>query len=201
MKCLLNLWLLPIQFMLLALLISEGSFWHFDHCKYCTLISLLYRISHYLLSWSPKGTFETLTLSSSTYLFLLTCSPEPWRVLLALWLLPILLTYLFAIKDISLLALLISEGWIWNFDYFLFNLSLCCSGYILTGFPDLWKGILKLWLLPILFMYLFAIQDIFYMLSWTQKDASRTLTIANSTYLFAIQDISLLALLISEGSI
>ncbi len=28
--------------------------------------------------------------------------------------------YLYAIKDISLLALLISEGSFWNFDYFLF---------------------------------------------------------------------------------
>ncbi len=82
------------------------------------LISLQIRLFFYLLSWSLKDTSETLTISYSTYLF--------------------------ANQDISLLALLISEGSFWNFDYCPFNLSLCYSGCLLTCSPYLWRVLLNL---------------------------------------------------------
>jgi hypothetical protein len=178
----------------LALLISEGSFWNLLTIYNSTylfiiqkifftcspdlwrvlltlwlmpnkLISLLYRISPYLLSWSPKGTFETLTLSSSTYLFLLNCSPEPWRVLLRLWLFPIkLISLLFRTSPYLLswaLKCPAKSLTIANSIY----VSLCFLGYLLTCSPDLWRVLLTLWLLPNkLISLLFRISP--YLLSW-----------------------------------
>ncbi len=178
---------------------------------------------------------KSVTIANSIYVslcflgYLLTCSPDLWRVLLKLWLLSIQLISLVYRYLLTVHALPSSEGSFWNFDYCQINLSLCFTGFLLTCSPDLWRVLLPLWLLPNkLIFLLFRISP--YLLSFSVKcpaksltiansiyvslcysgyllhalliseDPSDILTIANSTYLFAIQDPPLLALLISEGS-